>query len=220
MKKLVLIALLMAALLTGCVAPLPTEETVPPVVEATNTPVPPPPTDTPVPPTPTPTFTPTPIPDLNAVMVNAGFTPTTPLLPVGFVIGDLLAVTDSISYTKSDANEDVHTIVLSLPTALEIAGFQMELADPNYTLLAIVAALEGVGMQPEVDLAGAVTVGQMSKGVTFTTTIGGTLMRVDVVLFMEGTSGAIVVVVYPDGSTPTVDAWTVAGKLDERIKSQ
>ena len=220
MKRTILIILLMTALLAGCVTDteVVVEGTEPPVAAPTDTPVPP--TATPVPtPTPVPP-TPTPIPDLNTTLVEAGFAPTTPLLPVGFMIGDLLVVTDSTSYNKSDVNEFVHTIVFPLPTQVEIAGFTLELADPNYTLLAIVAALQGAGIDAKVDLPGAVPVGVMSKGVTFTTNIGGAVMRVDVVLFMEGTNGAIVVVVRPDGATPTVDAWTIAQKLDERIKGQ
>jgi hypothetical protein len=136
------------------------------------------------------------------------------------MIGDLLTVSDSTSYNKADANEFVHTIVFPLPTQVEVAGFTLELANPNYTLLAIVAALQGVGMDAKVDLPGAVPIGAMAKGVTFTTNIGGTVMRVDVVLFMEGSNGAIVVIVRPDGAAPTVDAWTIAQKLDERIKGQ
>ena len=220
MKRTIFIILLMAALLAGCVTDteVVVEGTEPPEVVPTDTPVPP--TATPVPtPTPIPP-TPTPIPDLNTTLVEAGFAPTTPLLPVGFMIGDLLTVTDSASYNKSDVNEFVHTIVFPLPTQVEVAGFTLELADPNYTLLAIVAALQGAGIDAKVDLPGAVPVGAMSKGVTFTTNIGGAVMRVDVVLFMEGTNGAIVVVVRPDGTTPTVDAWTIAQKLDERIKGQ
>jgi hypothetical protein len=220
MKRILLIALLCAGLLVGCV-----QGTVPSVpagdteVEVADTPVPP--TNTPVPPTPTPIPpTPTPILDLNAVLVDAGFAPTNPLLPVGFMIGDLLEVTDSASYEKSAANEFVHTIVFPLPTQVEVAGFSLELADPNYTLLAIVAALNGAGIDSKVDLGGATTVGEISKGVTFTTNIGGATMRLDVVLFKEGANGAIVVVVRPDGAQPTVDAWTVAQKLDERIKGQ
>ncbi len=220
MKRTVLIILLMATLLVGCIE----EPATPIVVEASPEVVP---TDTPVPPTatpvPTPTPippTPTPIPDLNSTLVKAGFAPTTPLLPVGFMIGDLLTVSDSTSYNKADANEFVHTIVFPLPTQVEVAGFTLELANPNYTLLAIVAALQGVGMDAKVDLPGAVPIGAMAKGVTFTTNIGGTVMRVDVVLFMEGSNGAIVVIVRPDGAAPTVDAWTIAQKLDERIKGQ
>ena len=221
MKRTVLIILLMTALLVGCVQ----EPATPIVVEAseevapTATPVPP--TPTPIPPTQTPIPpTPTPIPDLNTTLVGAGFAPTTRLLPVGFTIGDLLTVSDSTSYNKADANEFVHTIVFPLPTQVEVAGFTLELANPNYTLMAIVAALQGVGMDAKMDLPGAVPIGAMAKGVTFTTNIGGAVMRVDVVLFMEGTNGAIVVVVRPDGAAPTVDAWTIAQKLDERIKGQ
>jgi hypothetical protein len=219
MKRNLLIALLFAGLLVGCVqGTVPSAPAGDTEVEVADTPVPP--TDTPVPtPTPIPP-TPTPIPDLNGVLVNAGFAPTNPLLPVGFMIGDLLEVTDSASYEKSAANEFVHTIVFPLPTQVEVAGFSLELADPNYTLLAIVAALNGAGIDSKVDLGGATMIGEISKGVTFTTNIGGAVMRLDVVLFKEGANGAIVVVVRPDGAEPTVDAWTVAQKLDERIKGQ
>jgi len=222
MKRILLIVLLLAGLLAGCVGgAAPTVPGGDTEVEVIDTPVPP--TDTPVPPTPTPippTPTPTPNPDLNSFLLDAGFAPTNPLLPVGFMIGDLLEVTDSASYEKSAADEFVHTIVFPLPTQVEVAGFSLELADPNYTLLAIVAALNGAGIDSKVDLGGATTVGEISKGVTFTTNIGGATMRLDVVLFKEGANGAIVVVVRPDGAEPTVDAWTIAQKLDERIKGQ
>jgi hypothetical protein len=220
MKRIILIALLLTALLSGCAQATlpPADETVPEVVP-TDTPVPP--TPTPLPPTPTPIPpTPTPVPDLNTLLVDAGFAPTTPLLPVGVKIGDLLEVTDSISYDRSGSNEFVHTIVFPLPTQIEVAGFTLELAAPNYTLLAIVAALNGAGIDSKIDLANPVIVGEISKGVTFTTNIGGTVMRADVVLFKEGANGAIVVVLRPDGVEPTIDAWTVAQKLDERIKGE
>jgi hypothetical protein len=220
--KLLVIAILIISLLVGCESPTTSDigtgnEQIETAVEATQVP----PTETPVPPTDTPVPTPTetPIPTFEEVIKAAGFESVDPLIPVGFKLGEMLDVQDSQSFAKDSVSEFVHVIVFPLPTDIEKTGFGLELAQPNIILEAIVMALQGAGIEAKADMSGQ-QVGDQSKGVTFTSNIEGATARLDVVLFQRGDVGAIVVVGRPDGNEPSINAFEVAQKLDEKIQSQ
>ncbi len=223
MKRTIVLSLvLIFVMLAGCVpaATMPPADTAVPAVENTKAPeaTKVPPTNTPVPPTNTPTpVPPTVEPDLAAVLSTAGYATTAPILPKGLKIGDLLEVQMGESYKKG-ADQFVHIVTFPLPTQVELAGFNLELENPNVILLAVVSALKGVGMDAKVDLAGA-KIADLSKGVSFSTTIAGAKQKVDVVLFRRGSTGAIVIVVRPDGAAAAIDVNLVAQKLDKKLAS-
>jgi len=233
-RTIILSLVLIFAMLAGCVPAVqpamptdvpqaatsaPAATTVPPTVAPTKVP----PTATPVPPTATPVpLTATPVPptattepDLAAVISTAGYVTTTSLLPKGFKIGDLLEVQMGESYKKG-TDQFVHIVTFPLPSQVELGGFNLELENPNFILLAVVTALKGVGIDARSDLAGA-KIADLSKGVSFSTNVAGAKQKIDVLLFRRGTTGAIVIVMRPDGATAAIDVNLVAQKLDKKI---
>jgi len=196
---LVLVALLAVGLIAGCG---PTAVIEPP----TATPVPP--TPTPIPPTPTPV----PTPSRTDIITDAGFVESSQGISTVDIFG---ATQDSFVYQNDATLEFLAGFALQLDAA-SIAGFEVELTDPNILLAVIVSVLQGSGIEAKqpLDVSG---IGDASNGVSFVTSRDGFPVRVDVVVFQRGNLGAVVALAYMDGMTPSVNVVDVARLYDYEL---
>jgi hypothetical protein len=169
---------------------------------------------------PTNTYTLTPIPSITPenIYEAAGFSPTTPLYTVGTKIGDILEVQNSSSYVTNSGNEFIHAISFKIPGFIESIAFNRELDNPEYIPQIIVNSLGGQGISDLTDLPGK-KIGERSRGITFTTQLNNTTIRLEVVMFRTDSEGAVVVLGYPDDQTAPIDVFFVAQELVDKINN-
>ena len=141
----------------------------------------------------------------------------------GFSSEDLSEYGIEVDSSFAFLKEAPFEVVAGFTSKLARAGFKRALFSVMLNQPELVLALlasrggeEGESKPTELDIGD--DIGNARTGVTGTFTVPeGTLMRIDLVIFQRDTAGAVVSVVYEDGSVPAVKADVAARTLDERI---
>ena len=194
----------------------------------TDTPIPTPaplPTRTPGPPTSTPASTSA--RDLSEAVLTLddlpdGFEAIDPE-EYGFSSEDLseygIEVDGSFAFLKEEPLEVVGGFTSELPrTGVKRVLFSVMLNQPELVLALLASRGGAEGDSEPTELEIGDDIGDARTGVTGTfTEPEGTLMRIDLVIFQRDAAGAVVSVVYEDGSVPAVEAGVAARTLDQRI---
>jgi len=194
---------------------------------ATPTPTP---TDTPTPsPTPTPTDTPVPspttLPDLSDVVLTLDDLPSgfsdMPLEQLGLTPEDLsgggFEAESVFAFLEPSAFQLIMGFTLLVPDAIQQAGFDLALRNPEFLLNLFVSGMGATEVVEQQELPGLDDVGDVSTGLTVVADLGGISMRIDMVVFRTGPAGAIVMLMYPDGADPDISIGEVAQRLESRL---
>ena len=185
------------------------------------------PTITPTfPPTNTPTVTTTPLPDVSGVVL------TFEDLPPGFeeippeefgltkedMSNDEFIVENIFLFMQVDPIEFVMGFTILIPSKLDQLSFDVALTQPELVMDSFLMAFGPGGDNDVSELPDLAIYGDTSTGFTSVADMGlGMAMRMDVVVIRRDFVGAILILMYIDGETPTVTIDEIASKMDERI---
>ena len=180
-------------------------------------------THTPIP-SPTPTTASALPPDLSGLVLTLND------LPPGFQVvsleefgltrealsGDGLIVESVFAFMEYERFEFSMGFTTLLPTRVDQAAFDAELAEPDYLIEAFVVGLGATGVTEQSEIPG-LDIGDAAAGITVVAGLEGVPMRMDMLVFRDGTVGAFVVAMYLEGDTPLISIEEIARRLEARI---
>ena len=177
----------------------------------------------------TPTISPTVTPEMGLDLSEASLSLED--LPAGFIemslaelgltkedlSGDDFTIEDMFVFLGSDPLEIVMGFTILLPTQLDQVGFDIDLHQPEFLIESFVGEMGATNILEQKELTHLNDIGNASAGQTVVADMDGIQMRIDMAVFRRDTAGAIIIVMYVDGTVPVLTIEEATTKLDNRI---
>ncbi|MCI0441283.1 MAG: hypothetical protein L0177_19445, partial [Chloroflexi bacterium] len=150
-----------------------------------------------------------------------GFQETSPAsmgLAPGTELYENLTIDESFAYISVLSSQFVFGSTASVPDQVTQAGFDIALGQPDFIIdLIATRIIGGATVTEQAALPALDAIGDASSGLTGVFDTNIVQLRVDVVAFREGGTGAFVAVMYLVEDAPIVSVEDVATTVSERI---
>jgi hypothetical protein len=100
---------------------------------------------------------------------------------------------------------------------MEQSSFDRGLRHPDYVMDSLLQGMGATQVTAQQEVAGMDGIGDASIGVSMRLNLRGLPFQVDVALFRYDIVGCVIMVMYPQGTAPSISLEEVALKMDERV---